>query len=224
MIGLQSENLINYNWNMIENYCEEEITYFLYLDNIPKNAIAKIRRIDKSEVERHIIAGKIKYRFLEKAKNSKDLLELLTKGGKDDKVALLESLDEVSKELLINYIKENYIDIMGKDKETAIWIIGELKREDCIELLTKAAVHKFINVRRMSVSALGKIGSEKGELVLLRALEDENPQVVAYSIKALTKIKSERAADKIKKLFHKTQNGSIKHACEIFLEDINKGW
>lgn len=217
MIVLENKNLLNYNWNKIESYSEEEITYFLYLENIPKEAIARIRRIDKSEVERHIISGKIKYRYLAKAKNSKELLELLTKAGKDDKLSLLTSLEGTSKDSLIGYIKENYIDIMGKDKETAIWIIGELKREDCIELLTKATVHKFINVRRMAVSALGKIGSAKGEILLLRALEDENPQVVAYAIKALKKINSERARDKIEDILNKTKNNSIKLACNTYL-------
>lgn len=204
---------------MIDNYSEEEITYFLYLEDIPKDAIARIRRIDRSEVDRHIISGKIKYRYLVKAKSSKELLELLTKGGKDDKLSVITSLDDEAKNSLINYIKENYINIMGKDKETAIWIIGELKREECIDLLTKATVHKFINVRRMAVSALGKIGSDKGELALLRALEDENPQVVAYAIKALRKIKSKKSIDKIEKLLYKTNNNSIKNACEVFLKD-----
>lgn len=216
---MENKNLLNYDWNMIDNYSEEEITYFLYLENIPKDAIARIRRIDKSEVDRHIISGKIKYRYLVKAKSSKELLELLTKGGKDDKLSVITSLDDEAKNSLINYIKENYINIMGKDKETAIWIIGELKREECIDLLMKATVHKFINVRRMAVSALGKIGSEKGELALLRALEDENPQVVAYAIKALGKIKSKKSIDKIKNLLYKTKNNSIKNACEIFLKD-----
>ncbi|MHC1682359.1 MAG: HEAT repeat domain-containing protein [Clostridiaceae bacterium] len=216
---MESKNLLNYNWNSIDQYSDEEITYFLYLESIPKAAIARIRGINISEVERHIISGKIKYRYLAKAKNCKELLEMLTSGGKDDKLALLESLTDEVKDSLINYIKENYINIMAKDKETAIWIIGELKREECIDILTKAIVHKFINVRRMAVSALGKIGSKKGEILLLRALEDENPQVVSYAIKSLKKINSEVARDKIKKIYSTTSNNSIKNACEKFLNN-----
>ncbi|MCS4464274.1 HEAT repeat domain-containing protein [Clostridium botulinum] len=71
------------------------------------------------------------------------------------------------------------------------------KDEEGIDILLKASVHKFINIRRMAVSALGKIGSIKGETVLIRALEDENSQVVTYAIKALNKIKSTKAKEKL---------------------------
>ncbi len=85
-----------------------------------------------------------------------------------------------------------------KDKEAAVWIIGELKEVSCLDILIKASVNKYINVRRMAVSAMGKMGDIRAEGALLRALGDENPQVISYAIKSLGKIKSEKAITKIK--------------------------
>ena len=65
-----------------------------------------------------------------------------------------------------------------KDKENAVWILGELEIKAVLDILIKASVHNHVNVRRMAVSAMGKIGDRSMEIVAIRALDDENPQVL----------------------------------------------
>ncbi|WP_125152697.1 helix-turn-helix domain-containing protein [Clostridium rectalis] len=215
------KGLLKIQWEDIKHYTDEEITYFLFLEGKDYNAISKIRNISKETVQKHIIDGKIKYGFLAKSKNEKELLINISKAGKLDKLDIIKSLDLNMKEKLIQYIKQNYVDMYGKEKETAIWIIGELKDTSCNNILVKASVHKFVNVRRMAVSAMGKIQDIKFEMSLIRALEDENSQVVTYSIKALTKINSQKAYKKIQKIYLDSQKEYIKKAAGIYLDNIN---
>jgi len=104
-----------------------------------------------------------------------------------------------------------------KDKESAVWILGELKEKSCLNILIKASVHKYINVRRMAVSAMGKMGDIRAEGALIRALEDDNPQVISYAIKSLGKIKSEKAILKIKCIYENTDKKYIIDAAQSFL-------
>ena len=52
---------------------------------------------------------------------------------------------------------------------------------------------------------------------LLRALEDENSQVISYAIKSLGKIKSEKAIIKIKYIYENTEKQYIINAAQSFL-------
>lgn len=210
------KGLIEYDWKNIDEYSDEEISYFLFLEGKSVGAISKIRNIDRETIQNHIIVGKIKYRFLAKSKNAKELLKSISKAGKDDKKALLSSLGD-KKDELIKYIRNNYVNLYSEQKQTAIWILGEIKADDCLDILQKASVHKFVNVRRMAISAMGKIGDKQSEMALIRALSDENPQVITYAIKALKKINSKKSENKIKELYEKSKNKSIKAVAKEFL-------
>lgn len=214
------KGLVNFSWNYIENYSEEEITYFLSLEGKTVDAICKIRNLDKNTVQRHLIEGKIKYRFLAKAKDTSELFKSICTAGKRDKVSTLLDLDEETRSGLFEYIKSNYGDMMPKDKECAIWILGELKYADGIKIVMKALVHKHVNIRRMAASAMGKIGSIDAESALIRTLEDENPQVVMYAIKSLIKIKSIKAYDKILYLSNNAEKEYIKRTAAEYIESI----
>lgn len=214
-----SLGFVKVNWDDIDSYSNEEITYFLFLEGKSINAICKIRNLDKSIVQKHIVEGKIKYRLLARSSNEKELIHNISKAGKMDKLDIINSLDEDTKNRLIQYIKNNYVDMYSRDKETAIWIIGELKETGCNEILTKASVHKFVNVRRMAISAMRKINDKGFERALIRALEDENPQVLLYAIKGLAEIKSDFAKGKILDILQKTDKEYLKRACEVFLSE-----
>ena len=97
-----------------------------------------------------------------------------------------------------------------KEKEFGIWVLGELKASQSVDFLIKSTVHKFVNIRRLSVSALGKIGDPKAEMALLRALQDENNQVVSYAIKSLQKIRSKKAIEKVKEIYKTNEKEYIK--------------
>lgn len=216
------KGLLKVDWNDIQQYSNEEITYFLFLEGKNIDTLCKIRNINKEEAQSHIIHGKIKYGFFVKSQDEKELLKNIGKAGKLDKLSLLQSLEENMKKALLNHIKNNYADMPPKDKETAVWIVGELKAIDCKNILLKASVHKFINIRRMAISAMGKIANEDFEIPLIRALDDDNPQVALYAIKALEKIESKNAMEKVKRLKDKWDKDYIKSACEKYIKGLEK--
>ena len=209
--------LINIDWQSISKYSEEEISYFLFLEGKTIEAICKIRNLDNAIVQKHIIDGKIKYRFLVQSNDADELFKSIAKAGKEDKIYFLNSLGDENKNKLTQLIKTSYAEMLPKDKEAAVWILGELKEVSCLDILIKASVHKYINVRRMAVSAMGKMGDERAEGALLRALSDENPQVISYAIKSLGKIKSEKAITKIKYIYDSTDKKYLIDAAQKFL-------
>ncbi len=217
-----SSGLVKFDWNFIDKYSEEEISYFLHLEGKSLDTISKIRNRDKSEIQRHIISAKIKYRYLTKSENIQDLFNNLANIAKNERIYILNSLDVVNKTKLIDYILNNHLNISLKEKEAAVWMLGELRAEKAVDFLIKSTVHKFVNIRRLSISALGKIGDNKCEMALLRALQDENGQVVSYAIKSLAKIRSEKAFEKIKCIDEKTELSYIKKACEEYFEIMKK--
>lgn len=210
--------LVKYDWNHIENYTEEEISYFLSLEGKSIEAISRIRNIDRSTVQKHIINAKIKYRYLVKSESMSELFKSLTAAVKDERIMVLNSLDRVNKAKLIHYLNQSYfMELSIKEKEAAIWTMGELKSRESVDLLIKATVNNHVNIRRMAISALGKIGERKAGRALVRALDDDNAQVVSYAVKALQKMPFSEADDKIKALMQKTDKEYIKLACETYL-------
>ncbi|WP_027626633.1 HEAT repeat domain-containing protein [Clostridium lundense] len=214
------KGLLKVQWEDIDNYSQEEITYFLFLEGKSLEAICKIRNINREVAQKHIIDGKIKYGFLAKSKDEGELLRNISKAGKLDKLDIINSLEEAMKIKLIEYIRKNYVEMYAKEKETAVWIIGELNEESCKDILVKASVHKFINVRRMAISAMGKLEDKTLEMPLIRALEDNNSQVILYAIKALTKIKSLKAKEKINCILNNSDKDYLKRAAEIYMNEM----
>lgn len=213
--------LMKIDWDNISNYNDEDITYYLSLEGKSIECISRIRNLDKATVQRHLINGKIRYRFLAKSKNIEDLYVTVAKAGKQDKVSVLNSLSEEYKEKLVEFIREKYINMPLKDKESAVWILGELRDNSSFDILVKASVHKQVNIRRMAISAMGKLNDSRAEVALIRALEDSNPQVVLYAIKALQKMKSKTAYDKIYLLSKGTEKSYIQRTAEFFVNDFN---
>lgn len=215
-----STGLIKYDWNFIENYSDEEVTYFLSLEGKPIEAICKIRNLDRATVQKHLISCKIKYRFLVKSESPSDLFKSLISAAKEERILVLNGLDRVNKEKLIHFLTKNYMELGLKDKEAAIWIMGELRSTNTVEILIKATVNNHVNIRRMAISALGKIGDTRAERALIRALDDKNPQVISYAVKSLQKVRTGEADDKIKDLFNNTDKEYIKKACESYMKQI----
>lgn len=216
------KGLVKFDWNDADNLSDSEITYFLSLEGKSISAICKIRGLNREEVQKHIIEGKIKYRFLAKSKDEKALFETLCGVGKTDKLSVLNAISKDNKEKLIIYIKNEFSNMTSKNKEYALWIIGELKALEVLDIPLKSVVHKHVNIRRMAVSALGKIGDKASETALIRALEDENLQVVLYAIKALKKIKSEKAILKIREIEEISGKDYIVRAAKEYLEEIEE--
>lgn len=214
--------LIKFDWNFIENYTDEEISYFLTLEGKTVDAVAKIRNLDRGTVQKQIINCKIKYRYLVKSKSPAELFKSLKEVPKGERLLILNGLDTVNREKLLHYICSSYMDLELKDKDAAIWIIGEMRYTQGIDILIKATVNNHVNIRRMAVSALGKVGDLKGLRALMRALDDKNPQVVSYAVKSLQKVNSREADAKIKLLYEKTDKAYIKKACEDYMNYVKE--
>lgn len=214
--------LVEFNWNDIEKYSEEDITYFLFIEGKNIDSICKIRNLDRTTVQNHIIEGKIKYRFLARSKNTEELFIEITKAGKRDKQELLSSFDEENKNKLLNFIINSYPKMNSKHKEIAVWILGELKEAKGLGILVKASVNNIVNVRRMAISAMGKLENESCEMPLIRALEDSNPQVISYAIKALQKLNSIKAKEKIILLKDSTDKSYVIKAADEYLSSLEE--
>ena len=180
-------------------------------------AICKIRNLDNSIVQKHIIEGKIKYGFLVKSNDPFELFKSISRAGKEDKINFLNSIGEENKNKLTGLIKTSYGEMFPSDKEAAVWILGELKELSCLDIVIKASVNKSVNIRRMAVSAMGKMADNRAEFALIRALGDDNPQVISYAIKSLGIIKSEKAITKIKHIYDNTDKKYIMEAAQKFL-------
>lgn len=214
--------LIKYDWNFIENYTNEEISYFLTLEGKSVDAVAKIRNLDRATVQKHIINCKIKYRYLVKSKSPMELFMSLKDVPKAERLLVLNGLDTVNRERLIHYICTSYMDMELKDKEAAIWVMGEMRSSTFLDLLIKATVNNHVSIRRMAVSALGKLGDIKALRALMRALGDKNPQVVSYAVKSLQKLNCREADEKVKLLYIRTDKAYIKKACEDYFNNANE--
>lgn len=214
-----NKNLVHINWKDINRYEDNEISYFLFLEGKSLEAICKIRNLDKSTVQTHIIEGKIKYRFLVKSSSVEELFKSISSAGKEDRILFIKYLKDDNKKELTEYIRKNYADMSPKSKEKAVWILGEMKTG--IDVLKKASVHKFSNIRRLAVSAMGKLEDVECEIALIRALEDDNPQVILYAIKALNKLKSKKALKKLSEIKVKEEKDYIKKAIDEYFNEVN---
>lgn len=214
------KGLLKVNWNDISKLTDEEISYFLYVEGKSVEAIARIRSINIDTVKKHIVDGKIKYRYIVKSNDISSFFRTIIKAGKDDKVYVLSSIDSSTRNKLSKYIKNNFMNMSLKEKESALWLIGEMKSADCLDILVKSSVNKYVGIRRMAVSAVGKIGDKSCEGVLLRALEDDNPQVIQYAINALIRIKSAKAKEKIEAISKNTEKEYLKNAAAKYVEEF----
>lgn len=212
------ESLIKVSWDSISTLSEEDISYYLYLEGKSPEAISIIRNISKDTIKGHILNGKIKYGIIAKCKDINELFSKLQSSPKADKTGVLASLDFTLKDELTKYIVKNYSDMIPKEKETAVWCLGELKGREGYNALVRASVHKFTNIRRLAVSAMGKIGDKYFEDALIKSLDDENPQVVLYGIKALSKIGSKKAYEKIKVISTAAEKEYLREAATLWLE------
>ncbi len=214
------KGLLNVDWRNISDFSSAEISYFLFLEGKNIETIALIRNIGREQIQKQIIEGKIKYRYLLKSKQPIDLIREIDAAPKIDRKQILEMLNDNNKNELIYFISENYVDMTVTEKIRAVWIIGELKSLYCKGILVKASVHKLVNVRRMAISAMTKINNPYFESALIRTLNDSNPQVVMYSIKGLINLKSYKAKGKIIQVSEKWNKDYITRTANDYFTSI----
>lgn len=215
------QGLLIIDWKDVQSYSDEDISYFLFLEGKNIEAVSRIRNLSRETVETHIINGKIKFGILAKSSNIRELFRRICSAGKLDKMNTLNSLHQNNRMGLFNYIGSFYDKMSSREKEVALWIIGECREKTAAPILRKALKDNHINIRRMAVSAIGKIGDQCFEDILISCLSDSNPQVVLYTVKALTKIKSTKCIDKVKLICEESDKDYLKRAYMELVNEVN---
>lgn len=213
------QGLVNVKYDK-EN--EENISYFLFLEGKTINEISLIRGMDRNIVENQIINGKIKYRYLIKSKSIYELLVLLSNAGKEDKKETIKNFDISIKTEFILYVNKYIKELSYKYIQLIFWIAGELGLKELLGLMDEYSKYQDVGVRRMVISAVGKIGDIRGEDILINSLKDENPQVRLYAVKGLSKLKSNKAASYINNIKDYEEKEYILKAIEDYRDAIKE--
>ncbi|KGG81154.1 hypothetical protein Y919_01850 [Caloranaerobacter azorensis H53214] len=198
-------------WNNIKKLEDYQITYLLYLEGKSIEEISIIRRMSKEQVQRHILECKIE---LSRNTSEEDLLIKIISLNKRDRLEYLSIINESEREMLSMEIYKRYIKFKNpEDRMILIWLIGELRDKRLLPFIRMEIRSKYVNLRRLCCSALGKIKDEKTKEWLEEALEDVNPQVRQYAAKALKHIGDLNTINKLKKIVNdKKEKDYVKKA------------
>ncbi|HLR35245.1 MAG TPA: HEAT repeat domain-containing protein [Tissierellales bacterium] len=208
------------SWNNIKNLKEHYITYLLYKEGKSIDTISIIRRLDKKQVENHIIKTKIELNTRRKKKPDK-LISIISM-SKDRRVRYLEKISEKDKDDLAAEIYKRYVSFKNyEDRMILIWLIGELRNEKLLPLLRMELSSNNGNLRRLSCSALGKIGNKDTKEWLENVLNDSNAQVRQYSAKALGNIGDEESIKLLEPLLE-DEKSYVRRDAKVSIEKIKK--
>ena len=140
------------------------------------------------------------YYELQPGESSEDFILKCNCGGS---LKLYNKLDDYSNDNIVDNIDLEDIllnDPEGSKRAHVAYLLGETKDPKYIDILCEATKDSDGNVRRLSASALGKIGNIRAEYALIQLLNDRKTQVRQYSAKALRKIKSEKGVKHLKNI------------------------
>lgn len=185
-------------WKDVDQMSDSEISYLLYIEGKDIRTISKIRNMEKTIIEKHIIECKIKYRAFEGVKDTADIAKKLMRYGRDERISVISRMSDEDKAKLEKYARDMLFKSTRDECSFYIWLLGEFKSQE-----STASIITFLrcsdgNVKRICCSALGKIGNKDSEDALISCLKDNKPQVKQYAIKALGKIKSNKAVELLK--------------------------
>lgn len=194
---------MNITWENLDELPDYFITYLLYKESKTVCQISKIRNISVSDVKEQLIEAKLQIRENLKSQKelSKDILEKFLELNKNQRLDFMNSLDE---EKMLYFKKKLYKRILteknNEDLVILVWSTGELKDERFLKLLHAFTEYRNSDVRRITYSALRKIGSPSSREYLQRGLYDTNPQTRQYCAKALAKIGNKNSLKMLRQL------------------------
>ena len=141
-----------------------------------------------------------------------------------DKNKRLDFLDRLKPEKMIYFKRKVYKRILTEyntdDLIVLIWTTGELKDENFLNILHNLTEHRNSDVRRITYSAIRKIGSPKSREVLELGLLDSNPQTRQYCAKALLKVGNEHSLNILKNLYRARQGVEKDYVLRAYREAI----
>ncbi|PAB58991.1 HEAT repeat domain-containing protein [Anaeromicrobium sediminis] len=185
---------IKFSWSNIQDLDDDTITYLLYKEGKSLELIGRIRNIGLNEVKKQLVNAKA--RFRSNKREEKKLLDYLLEMSKDERQKIILNLSKEEKKSLAKDIYMAYPNIKNyDDKLTLIWIIGELGIKKLLPLIYGEINHPFVNIRRVTCSAMGKLKHEKSRPYLMKFLRDSNPQVRQYAVKGLAHIGDGRSKE-----------------------------
>ena len=141
-----------------------------------------------------------------------------------DKNKRLDFLDRLKPEKMIYFKRKVYKRILTEyntdDLIVLIWTTGELKDENFLNILHNLTEHRNSDVRRITYSAIRKIGSPKSREVLELGLLDSNPQTRQYCAKALLKVGNEHSLNILRNLYRARQGVEKDYVLRAYREAI----
>lgn len=185
----------NFYWRDIDKMEDYLISYNLYRQSLNISQIARIRNESVEKIRIDILNAKSiekRKRQIEesKCKNKNiDYVKLLLTSDKNNRLDIISKLNDtqlvdLKKDLYEKTIKENNVE----DLMVLVWIIGELKDSFFLKILYPLVESKHSNLRRITYSAIGKIGNKSSKQIIEMGLYDNNPQIRQYCAKSLSKI------------------------------------
>lgn len=212
------------SWENIEELDDFFITYLLYKESRSVPQISKIRNIAEEEVKNQIIQAKLAVRESKKEveNQNEDIIDAFLKLSKTDRLDFMDSLDDEK----MLYFKRKMFKRMTDEKNyedliSLIWATGELKDLRFLDLLHHLTDHKLSDVRRITYSALRKIGSKESKEFLEKGLYDSNPQSRQYSAKALAILGDDVSLKILKRLNEQNKNSEKAYVLRAYDEAIN---
>jgi len=215
---------VRISWENIDVIDDFFITYLLYKESKSVPQISIIRNLSEEEVKDQIIEAKLAIREYQKEKGNQkeDLLDEFLKLNKSNRLDFMDSLDD--KKML--YFKRRLFKRITEEKNaedliSLIWATGELKDSRFLDLLHQLTDHRHSDVRRITYSALRKIGSKESKEFLEKGLYDSNAQTRQYSAKALSEIGDDVSLKILKRLSSQNKNSEKGYVLRAYDEAIN---
>jgi len=215
---------VRISWENIDVIDDFFITYLLYKESKSVPQISIIRNLSEEKVKDQIIEAKLAIREYQKEKGNQkeDLLDEFLKLNKSNRLDFMDSLDD--KKML--YFKRRLFKRITEEKNaedliSLIWATGELKDSRFLDLLHQLTDHRHSDVRRITYSALRKIGSKESKEFLEKGLYDSNAQTRQYSAKALSEIGDDVSLKILKRLSSQNKNSEKGYVLRAYDEAIN---
>lgn len=186
-------------WKNIKNLEDYDISYLLYREGKTIEAISIIRNQSINKIEQDIIKSRVLIKQKE-GRTKKDFLLDIMSLTKNDRIEKINSLTEKERGLLINEIYTRYTNFKTvDDRMILIWLIGELDSDKLLPFLRMELQSNRFNQKRLACSALGKLARPSTRIWLHDMIDDDNPQVRQYAIKALKNIGDMETVNILKK-------------------------
>ncbi|MDR0879463.1 MAG: HEAT repeat domain-containing protein [Clostridioides sp.] len=213
---------MNIIWDNIDSIDDYFITYLLYKETKTISQISRIRRMTEEEVKDDIIRAKLAIREQRKNESKNiDIIEYFLKLNKSDRLEFLDRIDSEKMLYFKRRISQRMIHEKNVEDQIAlIWAAGETRDEGFLEILHFLTQHRKSDVRRITYSALRKIGSSQSKTFFEKGLSDSNAQTRQYCAKALSIAGDEHSVNILNELIRKNRKFEKPYVIRAFEDAV----